>query len=208
MKRIGDAILTGLIRFVYFLWGVGTHILYMPKITYLDKESKKALKKPCIVIANHTSHTDGSFIPQIFPGKKLYVLVTTKWYDKPALKVFFTHLRYIPIDLKTMDNSWMDKAKDIIGKGGSVVIFPEGKLSTTGELEEFHPGFLMLARHTDVPVIPMAISGGYKKFHRQRVVVGSEIAFDVHAKGRPSVIMKEGANYCQEQIKSMLQMQD
>ena len=121
------------------------------------------------------------------------------------LHVFFSHLRYIPINLKEMDNSWIEKAVELIKKGESVLIFPEGKLSKDGTLGEFHPGFLMLARLTDVPVIPLAISGGYRKFHRQSIAVGSVNTFDVHAKGRPSVVLKEGASSCRQQIEAMLQ---
>lgn len=89
-----------------------------------------------------------------------------------------------------------------------MLIFPEGKLSKDGRLSKFQPGFLMLARLTDAPVIPLAISGGYRKFHRQNVVVGSVNTFDVHAKGRPSVILREGAASCQRQLEVMLHMDE
>lgn len=202
--KTGDGILAALIHAVYFIWNGAVHVLYRPKVTYQDEAVREKLKRPCILIANHTSHNDGSFVPQVLWRKKIYVLVTTKWYNKKLLRVFFSHLRYIPIDLAEMDNSWLEKAQDVIKRGSSVLIFPEGRLSKDGSLGEFHPGFLMLARFTDVPVIPLAITGGYKKFHRQRITVGSEITFDVHAKGRPSVILKEGARICREQVESML----
>ena len=102
----------------------------------------------------------------------------------------------------------MDRAVEAIKRGESVLIFPEGKLSKDGKLSEFQPGFLMLARLTDAPVIPLAISGGYRKFHRQSVVVGSVNIFDVHAKGRPSVILREGAASCQRQLEDMLHKSD
>lgn len=202
--KLGDRCLGAFIHAAFFIWTGITHVLYLPKITYEDKSVKKLLKKPCILIANHTSHNDGSFIPQVFWRSRINVLVTTKWYDKKLLHVFFTHLRYIPINLKEMDNSWMDRAVEAIRRGESVLIFPEGKLSKEGKLSEFQPGFLMLARLTDAPVIPLAISGGYRKFHRQKVAVGSVNTFDVHAKGRPSAILREGAASCQRQLENML----
>lgn len=208
MKRLlsgaADKCLSALIHAAYFIWTGISHVLYLPKVTYEDETVKDIFKEPCILIANHTSHSDGSFIPQVFWRKKINVLVTTKWYDKKVLHVFFSHLRYIPINLKEMDNSWIEKAVELIKKGESVLIFPEGKLSKDGTLGEFHPGFLMLARLTDVPVIPLAISGGYRKFHRQSIAVGSVNTFDVHAKGRPSVVLKEGASSCRQQIEAML----
>ena len=205
LSELADRCLGALIHAAYFIWTGISHVLYLPKVTYEDETVKDKLKGPCILIANHTSHSDGSFIPQVFWRKKINVLVTSKWYDKKMLHVFFSHLRYIPINLKEMDNSWIEKAVELIRKGESVLIFPEGKLSKDGTLGEFHPGFLMLARLTDVPVIPLAISGGYRKFHRQSIAVGSVNTFDVHAKGRPSVVLKEGASSCRQQIEAMLQ---
>ena len=205
LSRAADKCISALIHVAYFIWTGISHVLYLPKVTYEDETVKDKLKGPCILIANHTSHNDGSFIPQVFWKKKLHVLVTTKWYDKKMLHIFFSHLRYIPINLKEMDNSWMEKAVEVIKNGESVLIFPEGKLSKDGTLGEFHPGFLMLARLTDAPVIPLAISGGYRKFHRQSIAVGSVNTFDVHAKGRPSVVLKEGASSCRQQIEDMLQ---
>lgn len=63
-------------------------MLYLPKITYEDKAVKQKLREPCILIANHTSHNDGSFIPQVFWRSRINVLVTTKWYDKKMLHTF------------------------------------------------------------------------------------------------------------------------
>lgn len=201
---IGNGIVTGFCNVIFFCWGVFRRIMYFPKVVYENDSVKKKLKKPCICIANHTSHADGSFVPQMFPGKKLHVLVMSKWFDKKALNVFFSHLNYIRIDLNDMDTQWLDDCKKVIEAGKSVLIFPEGKLETTGGVEEFMPGFLMLARQTGAPVIPMAITGGYKKFHRQTIKVADEIDFDVHQKGRPSAILKEGAVRYADKIKEML----
>lgn len=202
--KAGDTCLSVLIYAAYLIWTGITHVLYLPKVTYSDKTVKEKMKGPCILIANHTSHKDGSFVPQVFWRRRIHTLVTTKWYDKKFLHVFFSHLRYIPINLNEMDNSWLEKAQEIIKQKDTVLIFPEGKLSKDGSLGEFLPGFLLLARQSDVPVIPLAVSGGYKAFRRQHILVGSEIAFDVHAKGRPSVILREGAEVCRRQIEEML----
>lgn len=114
LAKVGDRCLGAVIHAAFFVWTGITHVLYLPKITYEDKAVKQKLREPCILIANHTSHNDGSFIPQVFWRSRINVLVTTKWYDKKMLHTFFTHLRYIPINLKEMDNSWMDRAVEAI----------------------------------------------------------------------------------------------
>lgn len=205
LKKTGHSILSVVIHIAYKIWTLGTWILYRPKITYEDGADKACLKQPCILIANHTSHKDGSFVPQALCRCKMYVLVTSKWYDKKMINVFFKNLRYIPINLNEMDNSWIDTARKVMENGYSVLIFPEGKLSKDGKLGEFYPGFLMLSRLTDAPVIPVAVSGGYRKLHRQHILIGRKIDFDVHKAGRPSLIMKEGAEVCRQQMERMLE---
>lgn len=205
LKVVWNGILCGLARMIYFFWTIGTKIMYCPKVIYEDRAVKEILKKePCILIANHTSHSDGSFVPQALPGRNPYVLVTRKWYDKKAINWLFRNLCYIPINLNDMDNEWMEKCETVLRRRENVLIFPEGQLSKDGKLGEFQPGFLMLARHTDAKVIPMVIRGGYRKFHRQKLVIGSVLEMDVHQKGRPSVILMQGAQKCRESIQEML----
>ncbi len=204
LKKTGHSILSIVIHIAYKIWTLFTWILYRPKITYMEGADRKMLKSPCILIANHTCHKDGSFVPQALHRIKMHVLVTSKWYDKKTINIFFKNLRYISVNLEEMDNSWIDKAKKVLENGESVLIFPEGKLSKDGTLLEFQPGFLMLARLTDAPVIPIAISGGYRKFHRQNILVGNRVDFDVHKAGRPSVIMKEGAAMYRQKMEDML----
>ena len=63
-------------------------------------------------------------------------------------------------------------------------MFPEGTRSETGEMGEFKPGFIALARRMDLPIYPVGIAGthlalGRKSFflkpYRVRVVFGPPI---------------------------------
>ena len=195
------------VKFVYMIWGLAMRVIYPPKIEYRDESTKRLLKEEkCIIIANHTEHTDGYYIPQVLPSKKMYTYVTRKWYDKKKLNWLFRRLRYIPINLAEMDTEWLDKGKRVLDGGNSVMIFPEGKLSKNGRLDAFHPGFLMLARQTDVPIVPIVLLGKYKKFRRKRIIVGSPIETDLHEKGRPSVILRRQADLCHGIMAEMLGM--
>ncbi len=44
-------------------------------------------------------------------------------------------------------------------RGNLVCIFPEGRLTPDGEVQEFRAGMLRILKDTPVPVIPMALSG-------------------------------------------------
>jgi 1-acyl-sn-glycerol-3-phosphate acyltransferase len=48
---------------------------------------------------------------------------------------------------------------DVIAGGDSVLIFPEGERSTTGEIGSFRPGVGLMAARLDVPVVPVRLCG-------------------------------------------------
>lgn len=50
-------------------------------------------------------------------------------------------------------------ATAVLQSRGSLIWFPEGKVSPTGELQAFKPGIGLLLEHIDVPVVPVYIEG-------------------------------------------------
>ena len=55
-------------------------------------------------------------------------------------------------------------AREALEAGEIVGIFPEGKLTDTGEMNPFRPGVRQIVEVTPVPVIPMALSGLWGSF--------------------------------------------
>lgn len=48
--------------------------------------------------------------------------------------------------------------------GQLVCVFPEGKLTTDGEIDSFRPGIETIVRRDPVPVVPMALQGLWGSF--------------------------------------------
>jgi long-chain acyl-CoA synthetase len=53
----------------------------------------------------------------------------------------------------------------VLEDGFSVLIFPEGKRTDTGEIDRFRPGIGMIASRLDVPVVPIRIEGLDRVLH-------------------------------------------
>ena len=51
----------------------------------------------------------------------------------------------------------------------SLGLFPEGTRSQTGQLGEFKRGTFALAIETQVPIVPLAVDGGYRVSTRGRI---------------------------------------
>jgi 1-acyl-sn-glycerol-3-phosphate acyltransferase len=51
----------------------------------------------------------------------------------------------------------------------SLGLFPEGTRSTTGQLRQFKKGTFVLAIETQVPIVPVAVEGGYRVSSKGRI---------------------------------------
>jgi 1-acyl-sn-glycerol-3-phosphate acyltransferase len=91
-----------------------------------------------------------------------------KIFNIPFLRFIFMAANAIPIAPKKENPELLEKAYERIAqelKMGHVVgIFPEGKLTTDGELSDFKPGIERILLESQVPVIPIALSGMWGSF--------------------------------------------
>ncbi|MCD8391578.1 MAG: 1-acyl-sn-glycerol-3-phosphate acyltransferase [Firmicutes bacterium] len=200
LKKLGGAVLTGAVYALFFLPAVVMRIMYRGRVVYIDKTVKSTMKQGAVLIANHKSHADGFFVPMMLFPLRVCTVVTRKWYDKRVLNTLFRHMPYIPIDLTKPDASWMTSAEDALKQGKCVLIFPEGKLEKDGKHEPFRSGFLLPARHLDVSVIPMAITGDYSVFKRQTLIVGKPIKLNLHERGRLSAVLNAASEQCEREV--------
>ncbi len=95
-----------------------------------------------------------------------------KW---PVLGFVFRHGRAIPIAPGREDPALKDQALSdaaaALDAGELVAIFPEGRITDTGDMYPFRPGMTeILARcaRRDLPVVPMALSGLWGSFFSRK----------------------------------------
>jgi long-chain acyl-CoA synthetase len=55
---------------------------------------------------------------------------------------------------------------EVVEDGFSLLIFPEGHHTDTGEIDRFRPGIGMIASRLDVPVVPVRLEGVDRVLHR------------------------------------------
>jgi long-chain acyl-CoA synthetase len=55
---------------------------------------------------------------------------------------------------------------DLVSEGYSVLIFPEGRRTESGAIDQFRPGVGMIASRLEVPVVPVRIDGLDKVLHQ------------------------------------------
>ena len=138
------------------------NFIYGVKVNGL--ENLDNLKGNVLIIANHTAFLDAVLL-WIYIPRRLYFAIDTyiskKWWVKP-----FLHLvKYFPID--PTNPMAVKSIIDEVKSGKPVVIFPEGRITTTGELMKVYPGPAMIADKSDAQILPIYLEGSqYSLFSR------------------------------------------
>jgi len=115
-----------------------------------------------VLVCNHVSYMDAIVILATSP-RPLRFVMDHRIFKIPLLSALFKAVRAIPIAPASEDPEIMEAAYGSIARalerGELVCIFPEGKLTHDGELNEFKGGIMKILERTPVPVIPMALRG-------------------------------------------------
>ncbi|MFL6674845.1 MAG: MFS transporter [Massilia sp.] len=117
---------------------------------------------PAVLVCNHVSYVDAIVIGAASPRPIRFVM-DHRIFRTPFLGWIFRTAKAIPIasakdDPWLMEKAFVDIAK-ALHEGDLVCIFPEGKLTSTGEMSEFRGGIAKIVERSKVPVIPMALRG-------------------------------------------------
>lgn len=122
---------------------------------------------PALLVANHVTYTDALVLGGLCRRPVRFV-VYHRIYSQPLLRWFFRLVRAIPIAPKSEDPTRLARALEEIDRalaeGEIVGIFPEGKLTRDGELDEFRPGIERILAARPVPVVPVALRGLWGSF--------------------------------------------
>lgn len=121
-----------------------------------------------LVLSTHQSHFDPVLVGQAF-NDRLNYLARRTLFKNPAFAAFIRLLDAIELD---RDRSGLAGLKETLRRlkaNQKVLVFPEGTRTTTGQIGQLKPGFLAVARRSQVPLIPMAVSGAFETLPRGSV---------------------------------------
>ena len=123
----------------------------------LDNKVGETFEKPAVIIANHQSHLDLLCTMMLHPK---VVLLTTDWvWKNPIYGVIIRFAEFYPVSDGYDKN--VERLKKLVERGYSVVVFPEGTRSETGEIIRFHKGAFQLAQALNVDILPVFIHGAH-----------------------------------------------
>jgi 1-acyl-sn-glycerol-3-phosphate acyltransferase len=139
----------------------------------LDKEGLDNIPDDgaAVLVCNHVSFVDALVIAAACRRPVRFVM-DHNIFRVPVLNFVFRTGRAIPIASARENPELLEKAYDEIAgaleQGDVVCIFPEGRITDTGELYPFRSGIKRIVDRTPVPVVPLALRGLWGNFFSRK----------------------------------------
>ena len=138
---------------------------------------------PFILAANHESYLDGMFVMSAVPNKLIrhtYFVAKEKHVTRPATVYLASKLNVIVLHMSNLKTS-IQQLGEVLKRGESIIIFPEGTRTETGKLGEFKKTFAILSVELGVPVIPVTIDGAYEAMPKhQKMPSCGNVSVTIH----------------------------
>jgi long-chain acyl-CoA synthetase len=127
-----------------------------------------------IVAANHASHLDMGAIKVALgdAGRDLTSLAAADYFFRNRYRrAYFKHFtNLVPMERSGSIRKSMDVAERVLRRGRSMVVFPEGTRSVTGEMADFLPSLGYLAMRAETGVLPAHIAGSFESLPKGAAV--------------------------------------
>ena len=151
-----------------FLVWILINMLYRVRPTGLENIPDEG---PAVLVCNHVSFVDALLVGGSIRRPVRFVMYY-KIFQIPLLSFIFKTAKAIPIASAKEDETLLAEAFDQIDKeldaGQIVCLFPEGGISTDGEIQRFRPGIEKIIERRGVPVIPIALGGLWGSWFSRR----------------------------------------
>jgi long-chain acyl-CoA synthetase len=188
----------------YLLLRPAIFVLEWPRVE--GRENLTGLPGPLLVICNHISDVDVGFVLTALPARLRHKLATAtggealealrtpppsrnfllRLWDRVTWLSGVSLLNLFPLPREAGFRESFAFAGESVDRGYSVLVFPEGRHTTDGNMLPFRSGIGLLANNLGIPIVPMRIHGLFelkqagKKFARPYTVsvkIGAPVRF-------------------------------
>ncbi len=144
------------------------NILYRVRVEHPERIPTEGA---AVLAANHISFIDSLLIASASPRPVRFIM-DAEYARMPLFRFLFRDAKVIPIAPAGKDPELLERAYDRIAdelaEGELVCIFPEGGISSDGNLAPFRRGIEQIVQRTPVPVVPVALVGLWGSFFSRK----------------------------------------
>ena len=161
----------------YLLLRPAVFLLGWPRIS--GRENLRGLREPVLVVCNHIDNVDVGFVQTALPARFRHRLATAtggealeslrtppagrsffgKAYDRVKWTLGVALLNLFPLPREAGFRESFAFAGELVDRGYSILVFPEGHHTTDGKMRPFRAGVGLLANNLAIPIVPMRIDG-------------------------------------------------
>jgi 1-acyl-sn-glycerol-3-phosphate acyltransferase len=144
------------------------------RLTVNGRELLRGLTGPAIFISNHVSALDAVVMAEALPPRYRHRSVVVAASDSIFKRRWEARLAQITVDAFPIPRgggarAHLEYLKELLHTNWSVIIFPEGRLSSTGAIGAFRKGAAILSMDGGTPIVPAYMDGMFEvmpRFHR------------------------------------------
>jgi 1-acyl-sn-glycerol-3-phosphate acyltransferase len=124
-------------------------------------------RKTYIFMPNHNSFLDILLVLAYIPCDFRFI-IKEEIYSIPLLGLLLRRSGQIALDRKNASKALrsLSEAADLLKENISVVVFPEGTRSPSGDIQEFKTALFRLPIRSRIPVVPILIEGTFEALKR------------------------------------------
>lgn len=146
----------GLHCILHFMANLVMNVHTIPGARYrLDNNPKEDFRKPAMIICNHQSHID--LMPLLALHRKIIVLTNERVWRNLFYGYVIRNAEFYPVSEGIESLEY--KLRDLVMRGYSIAVYPEGTRSADCSIGRFHKGAFHIARQLDLDIIPLILYG-------------------------------------------------
>ncbi len=131
-------------------------VTHIPQVkTTFGNASGERFDRPAVIVCNHQSHLDLMCVMMLTP--RLIVLTNDWVWNSPFYGRLIRYADFLPVS-DGVEGS-LESLRAMVGKGYSVVVFPEGTRSGDCSIGRFRRGAFYLAAQLGLDIVPVVLHG-------------------------------------------------
>lgn len=167
-------------------------------------------RENCIFASNHLSNGDPLVVGSAL-DREVWFLAKKELFRNRLFAWLIDAYHAIPVDREEIERKTMKRLFELLGRGRSIVMFPEGTRSRTGKLGDLKVGLGFIAAKNGVSIVPVCVTGTNRlldcllRRRKLSVRIGPPIRIEKHLLGEnPKEEYRILAGMAQNEIRMLM----